>query len=214
MDLLNFYLDVDGISANQERLALTMAQQLSNADPLLFDRFDGDFSSAFLEPTLFHYFLSNADRKLSLRQSLWGYLTPDTRFPVEVSSDECGLINLPGLGYLRAARMSTAELQLDSSGNLLLDGQYGSVTHNNLIEGSSIRFCIHNTYLLTERKIDQERGKLEGIWQRYGSCVDAAFRHLKEIVPEFLKILCFVTRELVVFDSLLVNSMARFGAHV
>lgn len=132
---------------NQQYLCDLMKQAVFRYDWELFDRLDFHDDAVFTEPALVHFFFGSGFwlRKKAgdtLRQQVVGYLKPEER-PVilRVKADGDGLVNLPGLGYLRMVPGQGKKIRSLSLEEGMLRNFY--------LPETRIRLCIHRCGELT-----------------------------------------------------------------
>lgn len=203
-----FLIDRDAFLENRGRLCDLIKSAIYQTDPGVFEFLNFEDDRAFSDPTLFNYFLSedNASRKISLMQSLFGYLSAEKRPEyLEVKSDRDGLVNLPNIGYLRMR--PTVEKKI-AAGQL-----EGKVIKNFFVPGSKIRLCIHGTSLLQNNRKIRLREPPEYTLTRNLSPVTDAARFLQDTLPDLWDLIESVTREFVIFNTGDYNSFAGIAHH-
>ncbi|GCC52872.1 hypothetical protein SanaruYs_31110 [Chryseotalea sanaruensis] len=221
MKLLNFEIDKNLVFNNQAELADTIRVLFYKQNPLLFDKLAYDNDLAFLEPTLFYFFLAESKNLTTstLEQSVFGYIEPSLRpKEFEARSDQFGFINLPNIGYLHSEPSQQVKIVWDfNSKELRIKDQISKLTTDSFINGTSIRLCKHHSFLISQLSLDGEMVRFnesaDHTLTRHLNHIENAFVMMKKISPEFTELLINTVREISIMSSPNIYSMAAISYH-
>lgn len=146
MNILCFDIEDKVILENPSTLSDTVRMAFYQEDPTLFENLDYEDDFAFLEPSLFCYFLSDISKtnKIPLLQSVVGYIPAEKRLAmISLTADRFGMVNLPNLGYIRTEPYNIVPVDLITLTGLIPD---------QFVKNSKIRLCLHPTDLLAYAK--------------------------------------------------------------
>lgn len=197
------------LARNQQYLCDLMKRAVFWYDPELFDRLDFHDDAVFTEPALVHFFfrsgftLRKRARTPSLRQQVIGYLKPEER-PVNlrVKADGDGLVNLPGLGYLRLVPGEGKKIPSVSLEDRTLRNFY--------LPQTRIRLCIHRCGKLTSLALTESPEQT--LTRQIGPLTEAvSFFRLAE--PNGWQAVEPVLREMVVFRAAAGLSLTSLTYH-
>lgn len=214
VNLLHFAVDRTAIEQQQVELSDMARLLLYERYPQWFEFLDYDDDTIFLNPALIYLFSEQASSQIPIEQLLFGYI-PDSQKPTvfQVLSDPFGEIYLPNVGYLKTA-IKSALVALNYSDNVFNIQQhtYGheaifcqEKSRENLpILCSCLPF---NLYLSIGKPGDVLR-PVANTLSIYYRPLNRAFDLLKKHVPAFWDLLVLTTREVCVFESHTLRSMA------
>jgi hypothetical protein len=211
------------IEAGQSQLAERMRILLYIFALELFEMVDFYDDGAFLEPLLFAYF---ADPKpvVKLEQILFGYIA-EHLMPAEIPvyTDRRGIVDLPGIGYLRT-NIKDEELRLFWKGGLencvlkhgdrLVEYVYEAPI---MVKGTSVEVCRYNHPLLERLFVDEAGDRvdvdIEQITRRQIDHVSKAFQIIRQQLPDYYEQMVTVTKRIVIYSGARPYSFATLSAH-
>ncbi|MDQ1087444.1 hypothetical protein [Siphonobacter sp. SORGH_AS_1065] len=205
MNLIQFIIKTDNIINNNIILSDIIRNNIYEQYPKI-SNLDYNNRSIFLEPSIFYYFMSNTEDKISIFQSLIGYIFPNKfTFPIQLTSDRYGLINIPNLGYIRYNQKNNSLYShLDVSSSLI---------PNQFIFNSKIRICLDcSNQLSIGNKINLSESP-ELTINKNINVLNKSVIFLQEYLPIFWHLIELVTNEFVVFNSTNKNSFASIIHH-
>jgi hypothetical protein len=207
MKFIEFECDLDTIKENQARLSDSMRQAVYEENASLFERLDFDNDFIFLEPTLFCYFLSELPKKdkISLEQSLFGYMNPMQQPTViNIKSDLFGIANIPNVGHLMLPENNQVELTADE----IIKNKV-----NDTYVNGKIRLCSHPTDHLAMRNNTIFNEPIQTTLSKHKTVFDQAVDFFVQQLPDLWATISAVTREFVLFSSPNHNSFAAISHH-
>lgn len=209
--------------SGQRTLADAMRRLLKRSAPEIFGVVSDLDDAFFLEPALFtHFARSERDSVLGLGQILFGRLPPARRpEAIEVDSDRHGRVYLPGIGVLRTDQRAQTLLLIASSEGLSLRAGRSSVGFalepEDRLDGTAIELVRHEDPTLLTRFYDVHArpadAVIDGRAGPHRAQIERALALLSEHCPAYARDVARVTRRLVVFGAVDVNSFATINAH-
>lgn len=193
----------------------------------LFNLLTFEEEAPFMEPLLYTWFNAR-EKKISLDQILYGYISPEKRpAGIPVYPDINGIIYLPNIGYYHTA---IAEGPVEYYGNanpeearLAVNGGDIQFTYEPvcMLNDSSIELCLHNNPLLNKLFEGDEDLVIEEVVSRHKQHLEKALDYIKAYYPEFDELLHSTVKRVVIFKSkhtrsfatMLANGTAFFNAH-
>ncbi|MFT4032412.1 MAG: hypothetical protein QM669_08325 [Siphonobacter sp.] len=206
MKILNFQLSESIIESNQAVLSDTIRSAVYEEDKSFFDLLNYNDDATFLEPSAFCHFLFDSKEKISLQQSLIGYGNEASRcITFKAVSDQFGKINLPNKGYLSVNANSERYINIDTI--------HSEFCPNEFIPDTQIRLCTHLTDLLDKAEGLVFHQSPETTSKSNKMTLLIATNFLRSYLPDFWKLLKYVTKEIVMFSSSNYNSFAGIMHH-
>lgn len=207
MNILCFDIEDKLILENPSTLSDTVRMAFYQEDPTLFENLDYEDDFAFLEPSLFCYFLCDISKtnKIPLLQSIVGYIPAEKKLAmISLTADRFGMVNLPNLGYIRTEPYNIVPVDLSTLTGLIPD---------QFVKNSKIRLCLHLTDLLAYAKDVSFHEPVEDTLYKNEDALSVATTFLQKQLPDFWSLIASVTREFVVFSSPNHNSFAGIMHH-
>lgn len=185
----------------------------------LFELLAFDEEAPFMEPLLYTWFNAR-EKKISLDQILYGYITTGKRpATIPVHPDTNGIIYLPNIGYYHT---NILEGTVEYYGNpnpkeakLVANGQEIAATYEPVyrLNNSSIELCLHNNPLLNTLFEGNEDLAIEEVVSRHKHHLEKALAYIKAYYPEFDALLYATVKRVVIFKSKHIRSFATMLAN-
>lgn len=216
IELLSLPVDNELIQPNQAELSDTIRLALYQQHPNWFERLNFDDDRTFLEPSLFYYISDKSTVSLPIEQLLFGYMaTGDQPGKFQALTDPFGWINLPNYGYLKTNVLSgLVNLELN-------DGKFveNKIIHDNTVY--PLVYSVSHSLLINQSlpfilytstgTLDDCQKSAEETNKKYISSLQHALLILKEHVTDFWALMVNSVREITLFQSLQLRSMASIS---
>lgn len=186
--IIHFLLNETSLVEHKATLSDTIRMAFYHEDSTLFENIDYEDDFAFLEPSLFCYFLSEISKtnKIPLLQSIVGFIPAEKRLAmISLTADRFGMVNLPNLGYIRTEPYNIVPVDL---------GKLTGLIPNPFVKNSKIRLSLHPTDLLAYAKDVSFHEPVEETLYKNEDALLVATTFLQEQLPDFWSLITSVTR--------------------
>ncbi len=216
IELLSLPVDNELIQSNQAELSDIIRLALYQQHPNLFERLNFNDDRTFLEPSLFYYVSGKSTINLPIEQLLFGYMrSSDQPEQFKALTDPFGWINLPNYGYLKTNVLcGLVNLELN-------DGQF---VENKIIQNNTVyplAYSVSASFLITQSlpfilytstgtPDDCQKSTAETN-EKYTSSLQRALFILKNHVTDFWTLMVNSVREISLFQSRQMRSMASIS---